>query len=247
MKKIAILFIMIALISMTCLTACVGDSTNTFNTSAQAAIVNENADGVKIHDDIAAKDIRYVNINGNAKSIVIRQGTNNYFQFHNADLIADHKYEVRCDENGDTLDISIMMENAEADNNFLGSIVIDIPQKEFEIIETTGDFRQIYCYTINSDVLIQANKADTVVNLDLESEHLNHNITLDGLESNTFRGVLVFLDEVPDNVKMELNLIQGGTIIDSQSILENNRLETGSGKPVISINNAKEIDVYCKE
>lgn len=94
-------------------------------------------------------------------------------------------------------------------------------------------------------MLIDANKS--YVNLDIESEHLNHNITLDGLEANAFRGVSVYLDEVPENVKMELNLIPGGTIYDSQSILQNNGLETGSGKPVISINNTKEIYFYLKE
>lgn len=168
-----------------------------------------------------------------------------YFQFHNSDLNKEHTYEVFCDEYGDTLDINIMMGNAEADNNILGSFVIDIPQKEFEKIEISGSFSQIFLYTINSDVLIDANKS--YVNLDIESEHLNHNITLDGLEANAFRGVSVYLDEVPENVKMELNLIPGGTIYDSQSILQNNGLETGSGKPVISINNTKEIYFYLKE
>lgn len=240
MKKIAVLFIM--LISIAGLTACAEGSTDTFDTSAGDTIANE--DGVKIHDDIAAENIRYVNISGNARSIVIRQGTNEYFQFHNADLIADHTYEMHCDENGDRLDISIMMESADADNNILGSIIIDIPQKEFEKIETTGDFRQIYCYTINSDVLIYAKKS--FVNLDLEAEHLDHNITLDGLEPNAFRGVSVYLDELPDNIKMELNLIHGGTIYDPDGILENNGLETGSGAPVISINNTSKIDIYSK-
>lgn len=246
MKKIAILFMLIPLISVAGLTACADNSTNSFstsNTSVESAIANGDENGVKIHDDIAAENIRYVNISGNARSIVIRQGANESFQFHNADLVAGHTYEVHCDAHGDTLDISIMMEHADADNNILGSIIIDIPQKEFEKIETTGDFRQVFCYTVNSDMFISA--SNSYVNLDLESEHLDHNITLDGLESNAFRGVSIYLDELPDNVKMELNLMQGGRINDSDSILEDNRLETGSGKPVISINNTKEINVYC--
>lgn len=243
MKKIAILFMIIPLISVAGLTACADNNTNSFNASAESAIAGGDETGVKIHDDIAAENIRYVNISGNARSIVIRQGTNGSFQFHNADLVAGHTYEVHCEEHGNTLDISIMMEHADADNNILGSIMIDIPQKEFEKIETTGDFRQIFCYTVNSDMFISAN--NSYVNLDLESEHLDHNITLDGFESNAFRGVSIYLDELPDNVKMELNLLQGGRINDSDSILEDNRLETGSGKPVISINNTKEINVYC--
>lgn len=199
----------------------------------------------KIHDDIAVGNIRNVNISGNAKSIVIKQSADKYFEFHNADLNTTHIYEVSCDENGDTLDISIMMENAEVDNNILGSVIIDIPKKEFEKIEIAGDFSQIFSYTLNSDVLIHANKS--FVNLDIEADHLEHNIMLNGLESNAFRGVSVYLDKFPDNVKMELNLIQGGTINDPQYILKKNRLEIGSEKPVISINNTKEMNVYLEE
>lgn len=55
-----------------------------------------------------------------------------------------HIYDVHCEDNGDTLDIRIMMEDAEADNNILGSVVIEIPQKEFEMIETTGEFKQVF-------------------------------------------------------------------------------------------------------
>jgi hypothetical protein len=87
-------------------------------------------------------------------------------------------------------------------------------------------------YTINSDVLIHDNRSS--VNLDLVADQLDHNITLYGSESNEFRDVSVYLDKLPDNVKMELNLIQGGTINDQQSILKKNRLELGSGKPVIT-------------
>lgn len=87
-------------------------------------------------------------------------------------------------------------------------------------------------YTINSDVLIHDNRSS--VNLDLVADQLDHNITLYGSESNEFIDVSVYLDKLPDNVKMELNLIQGGTINDQQSILKKNRLELGSGKPVIT-------------
>lgn len=239
MKRIAALSIM--LICMTGLTACAKDNANTLNTSAQD-IMEEAHSTEKIHDDIAAENIHYVNVSGNARSIVIRQSENKYFEFYNGDLDADHTYKVHCDENGDTIDINIMMENAEEDNSILGSVIIDIPQKEFEKIEVTGDFSQIYLYTINSDVLIHAN--DAFVNLDLEAEQLEHNITLGGSESNVFRGVSVYLDRFPDDVRMELNLIQGGTINDPENILKENGLEAGSGKPVISINNTKEINVY---
>lgn len=241
MKRTAILFIM--LISMAGLTACVKDNTNTPNTSIDDHIINEN--GEKIHDDIAGENIRYVNISGNAKSVVIEQSANQSFEFYNADLNTAHTYEVRCDENGDTLDIAIMMENDEADNNILGSAVIAIPQKEFKRIETTGDFRVISVHTINSDMVINANGSFVI--LDLEADYLDHNITLNGSESNTFRGVSVYLDKVPDTVKMELSLIQDGTINDPHSILKEGELETGSGKPVIRINHTKEINVYLKE
>lgn len=199
----------------------------------------------KVYYDIAAENIHHVNISGNAHSIIIRQSENEYFEFYNGDLNTDHAYEVRCEENGDTVDINILMENAEGDNDVLGSPIIGIPQKEFEKIEVTGDFSQISLYTINSDVLIQANKS--LVYLNLEADHIEHNITLDGSDSNAFRGVSVYLDKFPDNVKMELNVIQGGTINDPQSIFKENITESDSGKPVISINNTKEINVYRKE
>ena len=199
----------------------------------------------KSYYDITSENIHYINISGNARSIIIRQSENEYFEFYNGDLNTDHTYEVRCEENGDTVDINILMENAEDDNDVLGSPIIGIPQKEFEKIEVTGDFSQISLYTINSDVLIHANKS--FVYLDLEADHIEHNITLDGSEANAFRGVSVYLDKFPDNVRMELNVIQGGTINDPQSILKENISESDSGKPVISINNTKEINVYRKE
>ena len=232
MKKIVALFIM--LISMVSLTAC--------------GVFLVKGEIEKLHDDIAADNIQHVNISGNARSILIRQGENECFEIHNGDLDTKHTYEVRCNENGDTLDINIMMDNAENDNDVLGSVIIDIPQKEFEKIEVTGDFSHVSLYTINSDVLIHANDTnDTFVYLDIEADNLEHNITLGGSESNTFRGVSVYVDKFPDNVRMDLNLIQGGKIKDPENILKENSLESGSGKPVISINNTKEIDFYRKE
>ena len=206
---------------------------------------NQRESSIQAFEDINLENIHQVNISGNAKSIVIGQSANENFEFHNEDLNTAHTYDVHCDENGDVLDINIMMENAEEDNNILGSFHIDVPQKEFEKIEVTGDFGQISLYTINSDVLIYAN--NPFVYLDLEAEHLEHNITLNGSGANTYRGVSVYLDKFPDNVKMELNLIQGGTINDPQNILQENGLESGTGKPVISINHTKELNVYRKE
>ena len=137
------------------------------------------------------------------------------------------------------------MGNTEDDNDVLGSLIIDIPQKEFEKIEVTGDFSQISLYTINSDVLVHANKS--FVYLDLEADHIEHNITLDGSETNAFKGVSIYLDKFPDNVRMELSVIQGGTINDPENVLKENRLESSSGKPVIRINNTKEINIYRKD
>ena len=185
MKKIVVLFIM--LISMAGLTACV---------TVQDEIE-------KLHDDIAADNIQHVNISSNARSILIRQSENEYFEIYNGDLNTEHTYEVRCNENDDTLDINIIMDSAEYDNDILGSVIIDIPQKEFEKIEVTGDFRQVGLYTINSDVLIHANDTnDTFVYLDIEADNLEYNITLGGSESNTFRGVSVYLDKFTDNLRM---------------------------------------------
>lgn len=236
MKKTVILLIM--LISMAGLTACVKDRADTSNASVQD-------ETEKIHEDVAAENIRYVNISGDARSIVIRQSENECFEFYNGDLDRDHTYKVFCDENGDTIDINIMMESAEDDNNILGSVYVDIPQKEFEKIEVTGGFCQIFLCTVNSDVFIHADNA--FVNLDLEAERLEHNITLEGSESNAFTGVSVYFDKFPENVKMELNLIQGGIINDPQNMLKEGGLESGLGKPVISISNTKEINIYGEE
>lgn len=236
MKRIIFLFMI--LINMAGLTACTKDSANFFSTSDEDKTE-------KIHDDIAAENIRQVHISGNAKSIVIRQSANEYFEFYNGDLDTAHTYNVSCDENGDTLDIQVLMENAKDDPNILGSVLIDIPQKEFEKIEVIGGFDQIYLYTLNSDVFIHAD--NSFVNLDLEADHLGHNITLDGSASNTFSGVSLYFDKFPDHMGMELNLMQGGKINDPQNILKENTLESASGIPVISISHTKEINIYRKE
>lgn len=143
----------------------------------------------KLHDDIAPGNFRQIKIGGNAKSIIIRPSSSENFEFYNGDL--DHRYAVRCDGSGDTLAIEISMENPDRDNDILGSVLIGIPQREFEKVEIAGDFKQVSLYTIQSEVLIHAN--DSRVNLNLEADRLEHNITLDGSEPNAFRGVSVFL------------------------------------------------------
>lgn len=198
----------------------------------------------KIYDDIAPESFRQVNISGNAKSIVIRPSSSENFEFYNGDLNLAHTYTVLCDGSGEALDIEITMENPDEDNDILGSVLIDIPKKEFEKVEIAGDFKQVSLYTINSEVLIRAN--DSLVNLDLEADCLEHNITLDGSVSNAFKSVSVYFDHFPDNISLDLNLIQGGTINDPQDMLKNG-LESGSGKPIISIHSAKEINIYGKE
>lgn len=85
------------------------------------------------------------------------------------------------------------------------------------------------------------------INLDLEADRLEHNITLDNSGAATFTGVSIYLDQFPENVKMELNLLQDGTIDDPQDILKENGLESGSGKPVIRINDTNKINIYRKE
>lgn len=199
----------------------------------------------KMHEDIAAENFQYINISGNAASIVIKRSEGENFEFYNGDLNTAHTYTVRCDKRGETLDIEITMENPEKDNDVLGSPLIAIPQKEFEKIEIMGDFRQVSLYTLHADVLIHAN--DSCVNLDVEADHLEHNITLDGSESNVFRGVSVYFDQFPENVSLELNTTQGGVINDPQGILEKNGLASGSKEPVIRINSAKEINIYSME
>ena len=234
--KIAI-FLFVMLMTMTGLSACAADDLNASDPSAP--------DGPeKMYEDIAAEDFKQVHISGSASSVVIRRSESENFEFYNGDLNPAHTYTVRCDRDGETLSIELMMENPENDNDVLGSPIIEIPQKEFEKVEIGGDFGQVSLDTINSDVWVHAN--DSLVNLDLEAERLNHDITLDGSESDIFKRVSVYFDRFPDNITMDLNLTQDGTINDPQDILEENGLEAGSGKPVISVNFAQEISIYSK-
>ena len=199
----------------------------------------------KMYEDIAAENIRCVSISGNARSLVIRRSESENFEFYNGDLNTAHTYTVRCDEREGALAVEITMENPEEDNDVLGSPIIGIPKKEFKKIEVAGDFRQVSLCTLPSDVWIDAN--DSLVNLDLEADRLDHNITLDGSESNAFRGVSVYLDKFPENIRLELNAAQDGVINDPQGILEEHGLEAGSGKPVIRVDHAKEIQIYSTE
>ena len=102
----------------------------------------------KMHEDVAAENFQYINISGNAASIVIKRSESENFEFYNGDLNTAHTYTVRCDKQGETLDIEITMENPEKDHDVLGSPLIAIPQKEFEKIEVMGDFRQVSLYTL---------------------------------------------------------------------------------------------------
>lgn len=133
---------------------------------------------------------------------------------------------------------------ADADNNILGSIVIVIPAKEFKTVEAGGAFRHIYFKTLNSDVLVHAN--DSVVVLNLEADRLVHNITLEGSASEVFRDVSIYLDKLPDNISMDLNTVQGGNISVPEDLFKENKLESGSGKPSISIQNANSITLYLQ-
>lgn len=198
----------------------------------------------KIHDDIPADEIRNVNISGNARSVVIKQGTTDNFEFYNADLEEDHQYEVETayDEDGNDLNILVTMENADTGNDVLGSVVVSIPEKEFEKIETTGEFKQIYLETLNSDVLIHTDNA--TVTMELTADRLDHNITLDGSESASFRDAIIYFDKLPENVKMEFTNVPSNAIDDSDGLLTGGQLESGSGNPVISINHADKVELY---
>ena len=202
----AISFLCISVFCVSLFTAC--------NSGKNTLDVTDKEEEKKVYDTIAAEDISHVNLKGNARSIVVKQGGNKYFEFDNADLNKDHKYEVRYEKKDHTLDINILMESSEDDDNVLGSFVIYIPQKEFEKVETTGGFGHIY---------------------------------FEGSEANAFRGVSVYLDKLPDNVRMDLNMIQGGTINDQQNILKQNRFESGTGFPVVSVNDTKDISIYVSE
>lgn len=227
----------VCLLCIMLFTACEGEK-HTLSSSS-----HEN--GEKVHEDIEAGSISQVHINGNARSIIIKQSADNNFEFYNADLNADHNYEVSCSEDGNILNISVMMENAEADRNVLGSFVVYVPRKEFEKIEADGEFGQIHFETINSDVFIHANKSIVVLNL--TADQLQHNITLDGSESEAFRGVSVYFDKLPDNIRMDFHTTQDGTINDPQHLFKGSRFESGSGKPVINIQNTEEIEFYIEE
>lgn len=228
MKRTAVLFA--ALIGLVSLTACTANRTDSVE---------------KLHDDVAAEGIQNVTISGSARSIVIRPGEEDRFVFHNGDLNSEHRYEVRCDEVGDTLAIDIMMETEEEDNDILGSVLIDVPQKEFEKIEVAGEFNQVSLSTMNADVVLHGDQ--TFVNLDVEAGRLNHDITLDASEGNTLSGVSLYFDQFPADVKMELNLTPDGSVNDPGDILKQNGLEAGSGKPVISISDTKIVNLYNKE
>ena len=233
-----IIILFVVFMSMVGLSACAADDPNPSDPSAPDR-------PEKMYEDVAVEDFKRVIISGSAPSIVIRRSESENFAFYNGDLNPSHTYTVRCDRDGETLNIELMMENQENDNNVLGSPMIDIPQNEFDKIEITGKFGQVSLYAVNSDVLIHANAS--LVNLNLEADYLNHNITLDGSESDAFRKVSVYFDKFPDNVKMDLNLIQGGTINDPQDVLKEKGLESGSGKPVISVHYTQEIDIYSEE
>lgn len=198
----------------------------------------------RLYANIADDGITNVIINGNARSVVIEQGINDYFEFYNADLNNKNEYEMNCNEDSGILNIDIMMKNPDADNNILGSIVIVIPAKEFKTVEAGGAFRHIYFETLNSDVLVHAN--DSVVVLNLEADRLGHNITLEGSASEVFRDVSIYLDKLPDNISMDLNTVQGGNISVPEDLFKENKLESGSGKPSISIQNANSITLYLQ-
>ena len=135
-----------------------------------------------------------------------------------------------------------MMKNGEEDNDVLGSFLIYLPRKEFDVIETAGEFKQIHINPIHSDIFLHADKS--VVALHLEAAKLDHDIVLDGSEANAFKSVSVYFDTVPASIKMEVNPIQNGSIQDPQHILDNGRLVSWTEKPVIRIHAAKEINLY---
>lgn len=221
----------------------IAEEEKSYTEAADNTIRNEKRE--MIHENIPGDSISNVIINGNARSVVVEQGVNDYFEFYNADLNDQNEYEIQCDEDGDILNINIMMQNPDSSNNILGSIVLAIPPKEFEKVESIGTFRQIHFYTLNSDVFVSANSP--IVGLHLEADQLEHNITLDGSESDTFQNVSVYLDKLPDNIKLDFNTIENGRISAPENLLKDNRLELGSGKPSISIRNTDTIDLYIDE
>lgn len=233
MKRMAIL--LLTLVWIAALSACAMDNNSASGVQGQ--------DGPeKIHDDVAAENIRSVHVSGNARSVVLRQSADESFAFYNGDLNAGHTYEVDCDEDGGAININIMMESQDDNNDILGSVVIDIPQKEFENIEIAGDFSQIYLYTLNSDVLVHANNA--FVNLDLEADLFKHSVTLDGAEPDAFKGASIYWDKFPDHVNLDLDLSQGGTINDPDDWLKENDSGIAPAEPAIHISDAKVINIY---
>lgn len=235
-KRTMILLVM--LIGMAGLTACATDNSN-----PPDATVQDRPE--KMYEDVAAENFEQVNISGNSKSIVIRRSESENFEFYNGDLNTAHTYTVYCDKKGEMLNIEILMENPDEDNDILGSPIIDIPRKEFEEIVVAGDFRVISIYALDSDVLVHADTS--AVYLDLEAEYLTHNITLDGSDSDGFKDVSIYFDKFPDNVSMDLGLSPNAIINDPDDILKENGLESGLGKPIISINYAEKISIYSKE
>lgn len=232
-KRIGLIFL--CFFSMFLFTACENNFEN---------ISNEKNE--KIHEDIPADNIRNVNISGNARSIIIKQGVTDNFEFYNADLDENNQYEVEAtyDEDGNDLNILVTMSNAGASNDVLGSVVVSIPKNEFEKIEITGEFNQVYLCALNSDAFVHTNSARVV--MDLMADQLNHNITLVGSESNSFSSVIVYFDILPENVKIEFPNIPQSAINDSFGLLTGGKFELGSGKPVISINNADKLDFYVE-
>ena len=100
MKRAIILFVMF--MGMVGLSACVSDNLNTSDTSTPDR-------PEKMYEDVAAEDFKQVHISGNASSIVIRCSESENFEFYNGDLNPAHTYTVRCDKNGETLNIEVMM------------------------------------------------------------------------------------------------------------------------------------------
>lgn len=225
------------------LDSAIAEEEKSYTETADNTIRNERRE--MIHENIPGDSITKVIINGNARSVVVEQGVNDYFEFYNADLNDQNKYEVNCDEDGDILNINIMMQNPDSSNNILGSIVLAIPQKEFEKVESIGTFRQIHFDTLNSDVFVSANSP--IVGLNLEADQLEHNITLDGSESDIFQNVSVYLDKLPDNIKLDFTTIEGGRLSAPENLLKDNKLELGTGKPSVSIRDTDTIDFYIVE
>lgn len=230
-------YLCVCVLGMLLLSACVYEKDSTS--------IRNSENGEKLHDDVEAGTIRQIIILGNARSVVIKQSENNNFEFYNYDMDMDHMYEVRCNEEDGILTISIIMKNAEDDNDVLGSPTIYIPQKEFQKIEMTGQFKQVHVDTMNSDVFVHTDHA--LVALELKAERLNHNITVSASDKAVFRGVSVYMDHLPKNIRMNIHTVSGGVIYDPQHMLKQNSFTLGSGEPLIHIQNTEEVDLYIEE